>query len=77
MNKIYKVIWSKARNCYVVASELAKRHTKSPQCDGIVKASRTAAVSAVIFAGMATCVGISSVNAASEPTFAEPVCGAL
>ena len=30
MNKIYKVIWSKAKNCYVVASELAKRHTKSP-----------------------------------------------
>ena len=28
MNKIYKVIWSKTRNCYVVASELAKRHTK-------------------------------------------------
>lgn len=27
MNKIYKVIWSKAKNCYVVASELAKSHT--------------------------------------------------
>ena len=30
LNRIYKVIWSKAKNCYVVASELAKRHTKSP-----------------------------------------------
>lgn len=29
MNNIYKVIWSKARNCYVVASEIAKSHTKS------------------------------------------------
>ncbi len=29
MNKVYKVIWSKAKNCYVVASELAKNHTKS------------------------------------------------
>ena len=28
MNKIYKVIWSKAKHCYVVASELAKNHTK-------------------------------------------------
>ena len=29
MNKIYKVVWSKAKQCYVVASELAKSHTKT------------------------------------------------
>ena len=29
MNNIYKVIWSKAKNCYVVASEIARSHTKS------------------------------------------------
>jgi hypothetical protein len=29
MNKAYKVIWSKVRNCYVVVSELAKRNGKS------------------------------------------------
>ncbi len=29
MNKIYKVIWSKVRNCYVVVSEIAKRNGKS------------------------------------------------
>ena len=28
MNKIYKVIWSKVKNCYVVTSELAKSHGK-------------------------------------------------
>ena len=28
MNKIYKVIWSKVKGCYVVVSELAKRHSK-------------------------------------------------
>ena len=28
MNKIYKVIWSKVRGCWVVASEFAKNHTK-------------------------------------------------
>ena len=28
MNKIYNVIWSKTRNCYVAVSELAKNHGK-------------------------------------------------
>ena len=28
MNKIYKIVWNKTKNCYVVASELAKNHTK-------------------------------------------------
>jgi len=28
MNKVYKVIWSKVRNCYMVVSELAKRNGK-------------------------------------------------
>ncbi|MBR4329298.1 MAG: ESPR domain-containing protein [Candidatus Riflebacteria bacterium] len=34
MNKIFKVIWNNAKRCYVVASELAKSHSKS-------KSSRT------------------------------------
>lgn len=29
MNKIYKVVWSKVRNCYVVVSELAKRNMRN------------------------------------------------
>ena len=29
MNKIYKVIWSKVRNCYVAVSEIAKRNGKN------------------------------------------------
>ena len=36
MNKIFKIIWSKARNCYVVVSELAKSHD-----DGHVRRSRS------------------------------------
>ena len=28
MNKIYRIIWSKARNCYIVVSEIAKRNGK-------------------------------------------------
>ena len=31
MNKVYKVVWSKVKNTYVVASELAKSHTKAPK----------------------------------------------
>ena len=29
MNKIFKVIWNKVRNCYVVTSEIAKSHSKT------------------------------------------------
>lgn len=29
MNKVYKVIWSNARKCYVVVSEIAKNHGKN------------------------------------------------
>ena len=29
MNRIYKIIWSKMKNCYVVVSEFAKRNSKS------------------------------------------------
>ena len=36
MNKIYKVIYSKVRNCYIVVSELAKSHD-----DGHVRRSRS------------------------------------
>ena len=28
MNRIYQVVWSKAKNCYTVVSEIAKRHGK-------------------------------------------------
>lgn len=31
LNKIFKVVWSKTKHCYVVTSELAKTHTKSNQ----------------------------------------------
>ena len=34
MNRIYKVIWSKTKHCYVVVSELAKRHTKGGSAGG-------------------------------------------
>ena len=54
MNRIYKVIWSKARNCYVVVSEIAKTHSKGGTgVSGVVKkvgssALLTAAVTAML-----------------------------
>ena len=47
MNKVYKVIWSKAKNCYVVASELAKSHTKSP-ASGVLSRTLVAGVLASV-----------------------------
>ncbi len=47
MNKIYKVIWSKVKNCYVVASELAKSHTKAP---------KSGVMSRALVAGVLACV---------------------
>lgn len=29
MNKIYKVVWSKAKHAYVVTSEVARSHRKA------------------------------------------------
>ena len=35
MNRVYKVIWSKAKHCYVVTSEIAKGYGKSAGSKGI------------------------------------------
>ena len=47
MNKVYKVIWSKVKNCYIVASELAKSYTKAP-ASGIISRAVVAGVLACI-----------------------------
>ena len=51
MNKAYKVIWSKAKNCYVVASELAKRHTKAPSVKGICTTVVAGVLASIISCG--------------------------
>ena len=48
MNKIFKVIWSKSRNCYVVASELAKGTSKSTSTGRMAKRAALAAVAALL-----------------------------
>ena len=46
MNKIYKVVWNKARNCYVVASEFAKNHSTSSV------SKKKVSIAAILAAGM-------------------------
>lgn len=48
MNKIFKVIYSKTRHCYVVVSELAKSHCKTTQSH--TARSKTALTTAVLIA---------------------------
>lgn len=48
MNKIFKVIWSKSRNCYVVASELAKGHTKASSTGDKTRRLALAAITALM-----------------------------
>ena len=50
MNRVYKIVWSKAKNAYVVTSELAKSHTKSASGKA-VKAALTAAVGMGVLMG--------------------------
>lgn len=44
MNKVYKVIWNKVKNCYVVASEFAKRDGKKGSTHSMVSSKTVAAV---------------------------------
>lgn len=53
MNKIYKVVWNKARNCYVVASEFAKSHSNSNKRVRSMTAVVAAAMMLTGFGGMA------------------------
>ena len=60
MNKIYKVIWSKVRNCYVAVSEIAKRNGKSctsVNCGGKAKGIRGLRMAAVTLGVTAALVG--------------------
>ncbi len=78
MNRIYKVIWSKAKNCYVVASELAKNHTKGSRSRSVrVTAAQTLTaflISAYLVGGygvpaaMADIAGVAGANVTRSGT---------
>lgn len=79
MNNIYKVIWSKAKNCYVVASEIARAHTKSAsgseKIGGVTRRSLLASLMALslLFGGLGVAsaangtVHVAESSASSDP----------
>ena len=56
MNRIYKVVWSKAKNCYTVVSEIAKRHGKGNR-------ARTCAAAILAAFALTGVMGMSEVQA--------------
>ena len=64
MNNIYKVIWSKAKNCYVVASEIAKSHTKSASGSEKIGGGTRRALLASLMALSLLCGGLGVAEAA-------------
>lgn len=58
MNKVFKVIWSEARNAYVVVSEMAKSH-------GTKSCSTKKLLAMLIATGVMTCVSVAPVMAAN------------
>ena len=53
MNKIYKIIWSKAKHAYVVTSEVARSHTKSASGKAVKAALAVAVGMGVLMGGYA------------------------
>ena len=83
MNKVYKVIWSKARNCYVVVSELAKLNGKCKAAKTVITnegsllsemfgaTSLHKAVVALLLAGMIAMPGVSEATVGQPETSAK------
>lgn len=68
MNRIYKVIWSKVKNCYIVVSEIAKSHSKP-----VSKGSRqcvSAAAALAVLALLSVPVGVYAQDGVT--TFVDP-----
>lgn len=61
MNKIYKVIWSRVKHCYVVVSEIAKREGKSTNTTGLAR--HRAAILAVATLCLVGGIGVQTVEA--------------
>lgn len=61
MNRIYKVVWSKAKNCYTVVSEIAKRHGKGNR-------ARTCATA---FLAALALTGVMGMSEAQEQNFTD------
>ncbi|WP_295243850.1 ESPR domain-containing protein, partial [Veillonella sp.] len=55
MNLDYKVVWSKTKNCYIVVSEIAKRHGKG-------KPARTCAAALLAAFALTSVMGMSDAS---------------
>lgn len=64
MNKIYKIIWSRTKNCYVVASELAKGQSRNKSVSAVKKSALTLGVTLALVGSL----GVSGVQAATGTT---------
>ena len=65
MNKIYRVIWSKVKNCYVVVSEIAKAHSKGSSA--VRRVPRMGAVLTTMLLASVLSFGISAPVWADDP----------
>ena len=65
MNKIYKLVWSKVRNTWVVVSEIAKGHGKSSSSEGNGKLLKSLVLTALL--GSFMTAGMSPVAATLTP----------
>lgn len=65
MNRIFKVIWSKTRNCYVVASELAKGTSKSTSTGRMAKRAVLAAVAALLISPLGAGYSYATIDSAT------------
>ena len=65
MNRVYKVIWNKGKNCYSVVSEMAKTHGKS-------SGYRKKAVTAVMVLSLLSAGGLTYAEPAANPAGTGP-----
>lgn len=71
MNKIYKVIYSKVRNCYVVVSELAKNNSKGTSRGTVVDSRKGTSLLAAMLAAGVMSFGVYGTALAAGPVAIE------
>ncbi|MBO5591223.1 MAG: ESPR domain-containing protein, partial [Acidaminococcaceae bacterium] len=69
MNKIYKVVWSKAKHCYVVTSELAKQNTKGCGARNLRMAAVSLGVAAALIGSVGFATPVAEAAGASDNTY--------
>ena len=68
MNKIYKVIYSKVRNCYVVVSELAKNHSRGTKAEHTARKGTALTAALLLALSCVSVMGAPGVEAATTRT---------